>query len=682
MRIVVHPVRGNYRLLFLKGDYVRGLGQVVITRTPKGMRPKNFLYRKFGKRQYRPVPTKDLVNAFREAEVLLTSPDPDFQSFLADHQVPFGEIQVCRTCLVEDRLTPLPEGEGVRSGRERICLECAMKEVRREIGHLGPFGKRSLEYIEDLLRLYRDMDRVLAAIEPERLDASRTLFDRLEVAKVTETSFLKDLPLPQAFIGHAGVERLRPVQQLAVGKGLLEGRDLLIVSATASGKTFIGEMAGLKNLLEGRGRLLFLVPLVALANQKYQRFTERYGSLVRVSLFTGVSRLNLPETRSIGERDPNAPIVVGTYEGIDHHLRTNHRLREIGTVVIDEVQMLEDPERGHRLDGLIARLKAIAPRAQFLYLSATIGVPHLLAKKLGAGLVTYAERPVPLERHLVFVGRHHKIGYIRQLVEEAFRMRSSRGYRGQTIVFTNSRARCHLIAEALGKKAAPYHAGLTSKERHEVEEKFSSGALAAVVTTSALGAGVDFPASQVIFDSLAMGIEWLSVQEFHQMSGRAGRPDFHDLGRVVILAEPGARYSRESGVTEEEIAIGLLKGEMEEVAPAYDLEGSSEEYVANAVVAGGDPVLLERMNRTMVGTTEPVAELLEREGLVEREGGRISITPLARVMAEHFIGVERLRQLRRMAIGMNDSLEMLAELEIAGEERRRTQPPAGARGRA
>ncbi len=82
----------------------------------------------------------------------------------------------------------------------------------------------------------------------------------------------------------------------------------------------------------------------------------------------------------------------------------------------------------------------------------------------------------------------------------------------------------------------------------------------AVVTTAALGAGVDFPASQVIFDALAMGREWLSVQEFNQMGGRAGRPDFHDLGRVVILAEPGGSYSRESRFTEEEMAIRLLKG--------------------------------------------------------------------------------------------------------------------------
>ena len=71
-------------------------------------------------------------------------------------------------------------------------------------------------------------------------------------------------------------------------------------------------------------------------------------------------------------------------------------------------------------------------------------------------------------------------------------------------------------------RAAAYHAGLTSQERRHVEAKFLGGKLMAVVTTAALGAGVDFPASQVIFDALAMGRDWLSVQEFNQMAGRAG----------------------------------------------------------------------------------------------------------------------------------------------------------------
>ena len=102
-----------------------------------------------------------------------------------------------------------------------------------------------------------------------------------------------------------------PAQHLAVEAGLLRGKDLLVVAATASGKTFIGEMAGIKNYLEGRGRTLFLVPLVALANQKYERFTERYAKFAKTGLLTGTSRLNLPETRKVGTGIPRPPSLSG-----------------------------------------------------------------------------------------------------------------------------------------------------------------------------------------------------------------------------------------------------------------------------------------------------------------------------------------------------------------------------------
>jgi helicase len=190
----------------------------------------------------------------------------------------------------------------------------------------------------------------------------------------------------------------------------------------------------------------------------------------------------------------------------------------------------------------------------------------------------------------------------------------------------------------------------------------------AVVTTAALGAGVDFPASQVIFDSLAMGNQWLSVQEFSQMGGRAGRPDFHDLGKVVILAEPGGSYSRESPLTEEEVALRLLKGEMEEVAPEHDIEASSEEYVANAVVCAGDEQELARINGMMVGEMEPVLPELVASRLVRRtDKGTIELTPLARVMAEHFIGIGRLLRVVELSGKMDEPLRIIAELEC-GEE--------------
>ena len=665
MKILVQPQKGGtYKLLFYDGRHTRGAAFVELMETPRGPRPTKYRVKWGGKKDYHHTPSKELIAQLRDADVRMVKPDKEFETFLADFQVRTGTVDACRMCLLDERYTHLDETSAVTFGKgERICLDCGRRELRREVSHLGRLGQDGIRHLEDLLLKFRNLDRVLATLQPEKVTMASALFDKLEAHPVMKTAPISELPLPRLFIDTCGVVQLMPAQQLAVEAGLLYGKDLLVVAATASGKTFIGEMAGLKNYLEGRGRTLFLVPLVALANQKYERFTDRYGKYAKTGLLTGVSRLNLPETRKVGDRNPQAPIIVGTYEGVDNMIRCGKKMSSIATVVIDEVQMLEDADRGHRLDGMIARLKYLCPQAQFLYLSATIGSPKVLAKKLNCTLVQYADRPVGLERYLLFVERKQKIPTIRQFTTEEYKRTSSKGYRGQTIIFTNARSRCHTIADALGIRAAAYHAGLTSVERHDVETRFLQGKLMAVVTTAALGAGVDFPASQVIFDALAMGRDWLSVQEFNQMGGRAGRPDFHDLGRVLILAEPGGSYSRENPGTEEEVAIRLLKGEMEEVAPEHDSEKSSEEYVANAICCNGEEADLNRINTLMVGSMEPVLPDLVAHRLVEKKGTRLVMTPLARVMAEHFIGMERLLEIVRLTKVMDDPLEIIAELE-------------------
>ena len=674
MKILVQPVKGSYKLLFYDGKHVLGVGITEMTETPKGPRPVRYRLRWGSHKEYRATPSKDLIAQLREGDVRMVRHDSLFEEFLHSFQIRAGTVNACRICLLDDRYTPINDDNFVIFGKnEKICLDCGRRELRRELAPIGHMGRDTLRHFEELLVSTRNLDRVLALVQPEKLSMKSALFDRIEAHPVLATAKLAELPLPHEFVVASRIESLMPAQQLAVDAGLLYGKDLLVVAATASGKTFIGEMAGMKNYLAGRGRMLFLVPLVALANQKYERFTERYSAFAKTGLLTGVSRLNLPETRKVGDRNPQAPIVVGTYEGVDNMIRCGQRMQNIATVVIDEVQMLEDPERGHRLDGLVARLKYLAPQAQFLYLSATIGSPKTLAKKLNCQLVRYDDRPVALERYLLFTERKQKIPTIKKLTTEEYTNTSSKGFRGQTIIFTNARARCHTIADALGMRAAAYHAGLSSQERREVETKFLGGKLMAVVTTAALGAGVDFPASQVIFDALAMGRDWLSVQEFNQMAGRAGRPDFHDLGKVVLLAEPGGSYSRENPGTEEEIALKLLKGEMEEVAPVHDLEQSSEEYVANAVACGGEEADLARINTTMVGSLEPVLPELVAHRLVQKKGTKIELSPLARVMSEHFIGIERLLEIMRLVKEMDDPLDIIAELESEGMEKEETQ---------
>ena len=133
--------------------------------------------------------------------------------------------------------------------------------------------------------------------------------------------------------------------------------------------------------------------------------------------------------------------------------------------------------------------------AQWIYLSATVGNPEWLGDRLGAHVIEFEERPVPIERHVTFASRYDKSDIIDTLVKREFDTKSSKGYRGQTIVFTNSRRRCHELSRQIGSTSAAYHSGLDYGQRQSIERKFAEGDIAAVVTTAALGAGVDFPAT-------------------------------------------------------------------------------------------------------------------------------------------------------------------------------------------
>lgn len=187
---------------------------------------------------------------------------------------------------------------------------------------------------------------------------------------------------------------------------------------------------------------------------------------------------------------------------------------------------------------------------------------------------------------------------------------------------------------------------------------FAQGRINAVVTTSALAAGVDFPASQVIFETLAMGIEWLSVHEFNQMLGRAGRPGYHDKGIVYILAEPGKRYS--SVESEDEIALRLLSGSVEDVAPEYEEQQQLEEVLANtALVRSIDE--LKRLHSYTIGLDD-----LDRSLAILREKGLVrgvAPTRLGMAVAAHFLTPEQAEIVLKGIELDKEPLEIAVDLE-------------------
>ncbi|WP_299335910.1 DEAD/DEAH box helicase [Haloplanus sp.] len=651
-------------------------GVLDLKQTDAGPRPGRFRIKRGSTEE--PRDPSQFVELARRAERIRISqqtPTPGrerIEAMLDGYQLDALTVRTCRYCASAGRYSPITEDTAIKADRDHICPDCARRELDGELAYAGGLTGAAQDRLEELLLEVQDLDRIVNLLQGE-LDPDLTKFDEIG-ATVDDVDPVPtgDLDLhPDLKTQVTGrFDSLLPVQSLSVRNGLLDGDDQLVVSATATGKTLVGELAGIDRALNGTGKLLFLVPLVALANQKAENFEERYGDLVDVTIRVGGSRVTDDGTRF----DPSADVVVGTYEGIDHALRTGKDLGDIGAVVIDEIHTLKEGERGHRLDGMISRLKGYCETrakrrgdyagAQWIYLSATVGNPEWLARRLRATLIEFEERPIPIERHVTFADAREKTRIENRLVRREFDSKSSKGYRGQTIIFTNSRRRCHEISRKLEYDSAPYHAGLDYGRRKRVERQFGDQDLAAVVTTAALAAGVDFPASQVVFDTLAMGIEWLSVQEFEQMLGRAGRPDYHDQGTVYLLVEPDCSYHNSMEMTEDEVAFKLLKGEMEDVRTEYDLSAAAEETLANIVVAGKGA---NRLNDRMLGdvpTKRAIAKLLEWEFIDGLEP-----TPLGRAVTRHFLAPDdAFAILDRIRTGLDPS-DIVAELELRDDDR-------------
>ena len=673
--LFLHEARSDYTVVANRDGSRVLRGRLELKETAAGPRPGKFRVIKDGEdHPRRPDEFVDLARAadrIRISEQTAPERRERLQAMLDGYQLEAVTVRTCRRCANNGRYGPITADTAIEHNDEHICRDCARRELERELSYKGEFTGAAEERLEELLYDSQDLDRIISLLSGG-LDPDLTKYDEVS-ANVDDVSPVRtdELELHPALADHVQdrFEELLPVQSLAVRNGLLDGDDQLVVSATATGKTLVGELTGIDRALNGEGTFLFLVPLVALANQKHEDFTDRYGDLLDVSIRVGSSRIADDGNRF----DPNADVIVGTYEGIDHALRTGKDLGDVGTVVIDEVHTLKEGERGHRLDGLISRLKHYSEKrmgthdeyggTQFVYLSATVGNPEWLAERLRATLIEFEERPVPIERHVTFADGREKARIADKLVKREFDTKSSKGYRGQTIIFTNSRRRCHEISRKLRYDSAPYHAGLDYGRRKTVERQFGNQELSAVVTTAALAAGVDFPASQVIFDTLAMGIEWLSVQEFSQMLGRAGRPDYHDRGRVYLLVEPDAVYHNSMDRTEDEVAFTLLKGEMEDVATHYDEAAAVEETLANVVVAGKQA---KRLNDRMIGdvpTKHAVGKLLEWEFI---DG--FSPTPLGRAICRHFLAPDEAFFILDAVRTGTDPYDLVAELELRDAE--------------
>ncbi len=372
-------------------------------------------------------------------------------------------------------------------------------------------------------------------------------------------------------------KELRPCQQKAIDAGLLNGKSLLVCSPTGSGKTLVAEIAAINNILEKKGKCVYIVPLKSLAAEKFSEFKEKY------------EKLGISVAISIGDLDTSDPwlaekdLIITVSEKLDSLLRHGAPwISSVATVVIDEIHLLNDPGRGPTLEILVTMLKKILKNAQFIALSATIGNPKELSKWLGAELVEDSWRPVKLyegvfDSHEVsFFDSKENILIGETFAEPAVQLAVNTINIGkQALVFCATKQSAEAMAEKIAKaninlrqvglakkilRALPkptvqcrrlaksvlhgvafHHAGLVQKQKSLIEENFRNGTVKIICCTPTLAAGVNLPAFRAIMKSLKRysekwGYSYIPVLEYKQMTGRAGRPGMEAFGEAISIA--------------------------------------------------------------------------------------------------------------------------------------------------
>ncbi|MDD9937323.1 MAG: DUF3516 domain-containing protein [Myxococcales bacterium] len=359
--------------------------------------------------------------------------------------------------------------------------------------------------------------------------------------------------LLDAFVGwveQRGIQ-LYAAQEEAVLE-LLEDRHVVLNTPTGSGKSLVAT-AMIFRAVALSGRAFYTCPIKALVSEKFFELCDVFGP-EQVGMMTGDASIN---------RD--APIICCTAE-----ILSNMALREGGSadvtdVVMDEFHFYADPERGLAWQVPLLTL----PDARFLLMSATLGdMSEIVAgieERTGRQVSTVSsnERPVPLDydyRETVLQQT------IENLAEEgrapvyvvSFTQRECAELaQALTSVSLIDRARRQELARELGRFRfdSPFgkdlkrclghgiglhHAGLLPKYRRLVERLAQAGKLVVICGTDTLGVGVNVPIRTVLFTKLCKydgeQTRRLSVREFKQIAGRAGRRGYDEQGSVVCQA--------------------------------------------------------------------------------------------------------------------------------------------------
>ena len=514
----------------------------------------------------------------------------------------------------------------------------------------------------------------------------------------------------KALLSHLGYSSLYPPQEMALERGILEGKRMLVTTPTASGKTLIAMMAILKAVEKG-SKAVYLTPLRALASEKHDdlKVLEKLdlGRKIRVALATS-------DYDSSGKELAAADVIVLTNEKLDTLFRHNAEwLGEVGLFVSDEVHLIGDRERGPTLEMMLTKIRKHYPQSQVVALSATVANSDDIADWLGCELVESDWRPTKLVEGVFEYGTARMSGGKKFRVESSgvssavdLAIDSVDGG-GQALIFAETRKRAvslaakaaegvyrrldraakelattasaeilnkgddteltKTLAALVGKGVAFHHAGLGPSSRKIVEDSFKNGVIKLLAATPTLAAGVNLPARRVViasilrYDSDYGGNVPISVLEYKQLCGRAGRPKYDTSGEAIIVSE--------SGVNAEELYDHYVLGSPEPLRSQLSNDRAIRFHLLStiATVPGMKKpeiheifaaTLFARQSRsaTVEFKVESALEYLEQEALVKSKNDRYIATEFGRRTSLLYIDPVT-------AVAFRDALERMERVE-------------------
>ncbi|MBI2685143.1 MAG: DEAD/DEAH box helicase [Acidobacteria bacterium] len=362
-----------------------------------------------------------------------------------------------------------------------------------------------------------------------------------------------------------GIERLYSHQAEAF-EHVVAGRNVVVVTPTASGKTLCYNLPVLNRLLAEPGaRAMYLFPTKALAEDQLQEFQAVVDSIrvdgkpPEIRAFTYDGDTPQDARRAIRER---ANVVFTNpdmlHAGIlPHHTKWAKAFENLRYFVIDELHYYRGVYGSH-LANILRRVRRICEfygsSPVFICSSATIANPRELAEAMCEQPFSLVEKNgAPCgEKYFVFYNPpvvNRELGIRRSYLAESRRIALEFLDRGQqTLVFTNNRLATEILTTylkdaaeripALRGRISGYRGGYLPKERRAIEQQIRTGGIQGVVATNALELGVDIGS----LDAVVMAGYPGTIASTWQRAGRAGRRQKTSLAVMVASSAPLDQY--------------------------------------------------------------------------------------------------------------------------------------------